>query len=251
MALVTEGRPVKASLFVTCLVDQLYPEVGEAVVRVLRRQGVTVEFPPGQTCCGQPLLNSGYRKDATELARRVVREFGGAEYVVVPSGSCAAMMKVYYPELLAEDEELGPQARAMSERVFEFSEFLVKVLGVRDVGSGFRGKVAYHLSCHLLRELGVEEEPVALLRGVPGAELVELPDARTCCGFGGTFSVKYPGISEAMLEDKLACVGRSGAEVLTACDASCLMHMGGGLSRQGSDVRTMHLAEVLAVEGEG
>ena len=242
--------PINVALSVTCIVDQLYPEIGEAVVKVLRRQGVSVTFPLGQTCCGQPLFNSGYRKDAMGLARRVVEEFSDADYVVVPSGSCAAMMKIFYPELLANDTSLVHQARNLSKKIFEFSEFLVKVLGVTDVGSSFQGKVAYHPSCHLLRELGVVHEPTTLLQAIKNAELMELPDATTCCGFGGTFSVKYSDISEAILDDKLTSIERSGAEILTACDASCLMHIGGGLSKRKPDtgVRTMHIAELLATE---
>ncbi|MQF68969.1 (Fe-S)-binding protein [SAR202 cluster bacterium AD-804-J14_MRT_500m] len=241
---------MNVALFVTCIVDQLYPEIGEAVVKVLRRQGVSVTFPLGQTCCGQPLFNSGYRKDAMGLARRVVEEFSDADYVVVPSGSCAAMMKIFYPELLANDTSLVHQARNLSKKIFEFSQFLVKVLGVTDVGSSFQGKVAYHPSCHLLRELGVVHEPTTLLQAIKNAELMELPDATTCCGFGGTFSVKYSDISEAILDDKLTSIERSGAEILTACDASCLMHIGGGLSKREPDtgVRTMHIAELLATE---
>ena len=244
------NEPINVSLFVTCIVDQLYPEIGEAVVKVLRRQGVSVSFPPGQTCCGQPLFNSGYRRDAVALARRVVEEFQDADYVVVPSGSCTAMIKEFSPELLANEKSYANQAQSLSTRTFELSQFLVKVLGVTDVGSSFHGKVAYHPSCHLLRELGVVDEPLTLLQGIKNAELIELPDATTCCGFGGTFSVKYPDISEAILEDKLKSIECSGAEILTACDASCLMHIGGGLSKRKSDkgVRTMHLAELLATE---
>jgi len=245
----SQSPQIRASLFATCLVDQLFPEVGESVVRVLRRQGVEVDFPPDQTCCGQPLFNSGFRKDAIHLSRRVLKSFAHSQYVVVPSGSCAAMMKVFYPELFDDDPELGPQAKALSDKVYEFSQFLVKVLGVTDVGASYQGKVTYHPACHLLRELGVSEEPEALLRGVAGLDYVELPEAATCCGFGGTFSVKYPGISEGMLNDKLDNVVKTGARVLTACDSSCLMHIGGALTRRGIDVKAVHLAQLLAGEG--
>ena len=242
-------EPVEeASLFVTCLVDQLFPQVGESVVRVLRRQGVAVDFPPDQTCCGQPLFNSGFRRDAIHLARRVLKSFGHSRYVVVPSGSCAAMIKVFYPELFHDDPELGPQAEALGAKVYEFSQFLVNVLGVTNVGASYQGRVTYHPSCHLLRELGVSEEPEALLRNISGLEYVELPESTACCGFGGTFSVKYPGISEGMLDDKLDNVVKAEAQVLTACDSSCLMHMAGALTRRGINVRTAHLAQLLAGE---
>ena len=240
-----EKPPIRVSLFVTCLVDQLFPEVGEAVVEVLRRQGVEVDFPQDQTCCGQPLFNSGFRQDAIQLGKRVLKSFVHSQYVVTPSGSCTSMLKVFYPELFHDDPVLGPQAKALSGKVYEFSQFLVKVLGVTDVGASHRGKVTYHPACHLLRELEVSKEPEALLRGVNGLEYVELPDATTCCGFGGTFSVKYPGISSAMLDDKVENTIKSGAQTLTACDSSCLMQIGGALTRRGVDVKTMHLAELL------
>ncbi len=240
-----DSSQIRASLFVTCLVDQLFPEVGEAVVGVLRGQGVRVDFPPGQTCCGQPLFNSGFRKDAAELGRRVLDEFEQSAYVVVPSGSCASMMKVFYPEIFRDDPVYGPKAKALSEKVYEFSQFLVKVMGVEDVGASHEGKVAYHPSCHLLRELEAKEEPVTLLEGVEGLEHVPLEDADTCCGFGGTFSVKYPGISQAMLDDKVDNVVKSGASTVTACDASCLMQIRGGLRRRGVGVEARHLAEIL------
>ncbi len=240
-----DSSQIRASLFVTCLVDQLFPEVGEAVVGVLRGQGVRVDFPPGQTCCGQPLFNSGFRKDAAELGRRVLDEFEQSDYVIVPSGSCASMMKVFYPEIFRDDPVYGPKAKALSEKVYEFSQFLVKVLGVADVGSKHDGKVTYHPSCHLLRELEAKEEPVSLLEGVEGLEHVPLEDADTCCGFGGTFSVKYPGISQAMLDDKVDNVVKSGASTVTACDASCLMQIRGGLRRREAGVEAKHLAQIL------
>ena len=240
-----DSSQIRASLFVTCLVDQLFPEVGEAVVGVLRRQGVRVDFPPGQTCCGQPLFNSGFRRDAAELGKRVLDEFKDAEYVVVPSGSCASMMKVFYPEILRGDSTYGPKAKALSGKVYEFSQFLVKVMGVEDVGAKHDGKVTYHPSCHLLRELEAKEEPVSLIKGVKGLVYAPLEDAETCCGFGGTFSVKYPDISQAMLDDKVDNVVKSGASTVTACDASCLMQIRGGLRRRGAKVEARHLAEIL------
>lgn len=204
-----------------------------------------MDFPPDQTCCGQPLFNSGFRRDATQLGRRVLKSFEDSEYVVVPSGSCASMMKVFYPDLFRDDPVAGPKAAALSGKVYEFSQFLVNVLGVTDVGASYEGAVTYHPSCHLLRELEAVEEPVSLLKGVQGLEYAPLEDAGTCCGFGGTFSVKYPDISEAMLNDKVENVVKSGASTVTACDASCLMQIRGGLNRVGSSVKAQHLAEIL------
>ena len=194
--LTTGARP-KVSLFATCLVDQLFPEVGVSTVRLLRRLGVEVDFPRDQTCCGQPLFSSGFTREAELLARRVLKSFQPSRsapehYVVVPSGSCAAMLRISYPRLFHDHPDLGGQARELSTRVYELSEFLVKVLGVADVGAQFQGRVTYHPSCHLLRELGVVREPLTLIGGVKGAELVEMEQPETCCGFGGTFSVKYP-----------------------------------------------------------
>ena len=248
---------VQASLFVTCLIDQLYPEVGVSVVRILRRLGVDVDFPRDQTCCGQPLFNSGFSKEARSLARRVLQSFGNgstalegdAPYVVVPSGSCAAMMRIFYPQLLREDPHLSSQAENLSGRIYEFSEFLVKVLGITNVGAAFQapndGKVTYHPSCHLLRELEVSQEPRELIANVKGAQLVEMERAETCCGFGGTFAVKYPAISGAMLADKVDDLVKTGAGTVASCDMSCLMHIGGALSRRGIPVEPVHLAQLL------
>ena len=245
---------IKVSLFVTCLVDQLFPEVGVSVVRLLRRLGVEVGFPRDQTCCGQAVFNSGFSKEGKLLARRVLKSFGshhvetGSHYVVVPSGSCATMMRIFYPDLFRNDPELHQQAEDLSGRVYELSEFLVKVLEVTDVGASFQGKVTYHPSCHLLRELGVSKEPRELLGNVKGVELVDLDEAETCCGFGGTFSVKYPHISVGMLDDKVDNVVRTGAGTLVACDMSCLMHIGGALSRRDVAVKPLHLAQLLESE---
>ncbi len=236
---------VTASLFATCMVDQLYPQVGVSVVRVLRRLGVKVQFPAAQVCCGQPLYNAGFTKPARQLARGVLRSLAGSQYVVVPSGSCAAMLRVFYLDLLAHDPALLPQAQALASRVYEFSQFLTDVLGVEDVGARYTGKAAYHPSCHLLRELGVGEGPRRLLSKVQGLESVELPQAETCCGFGGAFSVKFPHISGGMLDDKLANLKASGADTLVACDMGCLMHLGGAIDRRSLPVRARHLAQVL------
>ncbi|MFQ5934194.1 MAG: (Fe-S)-binding protein [Dehalococcoidia bacterium] len=238
---------MKASLFITCLVDQFYPQVGEAMVKVLREAGVSLDFPENQTCCGQPAFNSGYQTQARELARRFISIFEGARYVVAPSGSCTSMVRVFYPELLKDDPIALEKARALSSRVYELSEFLVKVLGKEDVGASFPGAVTYHPSCHLLRELGVRSEPKQLLAKVRGIDLRELPDQEQCCGFGGSFSIKYSDISGAILQSKIDNIRESGAEVLVANDSGCLMHIAGGLTRQGVPVRAMHLAELLAM----
>ena len=245
------GR-VKASLFVTCIVDQIHPEVGESTVRVLRRLGVDLDFPPGQTCCGQPAFNTGFWAEAKPLAERFLKVFDGAPYVVVPSGSCASMVRVSYLELLRDDPELLGKARAMAERVYELSEFIVDVLGITDLGpyvsgqqTSGRRKVAYHESCHLTRELGVTTQPKTLIRSIPGVDLTEMERAEVCCGFGGTFSFKYPDISGAMLQDKIDAVRASGADTLTACDSGCLTHIAGGMQNQGVEVRAMHLAQLL------
>jgi len=240
---------MRVALFVTCLADQFYPAVGIAAVKVLRDLGVEVSFDPAQTCCGQPAFNTGYRDEARAVAGKVLDLFsasGAPEYVVSPSGSCTSMMRVFYPELFERDPIRHSRAQALARRVFEFSEFLVKVLEVEDVGASFAHRIAYHDSCHLLRELGVSEEPRRLLRAVRGAELVELEDHRLCCGFGGTFSVKFPEVSVAMGEDKLKAAAAAGAECLVANDSGCLMHLAGLIHRQGLTLKTMHIAEVLA-----
>jgi L-lactate dehydrogenase complex protein LldE len=233
---------------ITCLGDVFFPEVGVAVVKLLRRLGVTVEFPEGQTCCGMPLYNSGYHDDAAAVAARTVDVFAGAEHVVVPSGSCAWMVKAEYPGLLAHDSRRQKDAQELAARTREFSQFLVEVMGIERVASSFQGKVTYHDSCHLLRGLAESRSPRTLLRSLPGVELVELPGADECCGFGGSFSVRLPEVSSAILGKKLDNVERTGADCVVACDAGCLMQMGGGLSRRGSRVRALHLAQVLAGE---
>ena len=239
---------MNASLMITCLGDMFFPEVGVAMVKLLRRLGVTVDFPDGQTCCGMPLFNSGFHHDAALVAARTVKLFERSEHVVVPSGSCAWMVKTEYPGLLKDDPALRSQAEALARRTHELSQFLVNVLGVTSIDSSFEGRVTYHDSCHLLRGLGESASPRALLRGVPGVELVELPGADQCCGFGGSFSVRLPEVSSAILDRKLANVESTGADCLVACDAGCLMQMGGGLTRRGSVVKGVHLAQVLAGE---
>jgi L-lactate dehydrogenase complex protein LldE len=228
------------SLFVTCLVDTMFPAVGRATVRILERLGCAVEFREEQTCCGQMHLNTGYRHEAARLAGRFSRVFEGAEAVVVPSGSCAAMVREQYPRLGLKD--VSP--------VYELSEFLVQRLGVEDVGAYYPHRVTYHPTCHSLRSLGVGDAPLRLLRAVRGIDLVELPDAEECCGFGGTFAVKQADTSAAMLADKVRSVLETRAECITAGDSSCLMQIGGALSRQRTGVRPVHLAEILASTDE-
>ncbi len=239
---------MKASIMITCLADTFFPEVGVATVKLLRRLGVTVEFPEGQTCCGLPLFNSGYHADAAAVAARTVDLFAEAEHLVVPSGSCAWMVKAEYPGLLASDPRRRTAALALAARTRELSQFLVDVLGVERIESSFKGRVTYHDSCHLLRGLGESRCPRALLGGVKGVELVELPGADECCGFGGSFSVRLPDVSAAILRKKLDHAEQTGADCVVACDAGCLMQMTGGLSRKGSRVRALHLAQVLAGE---
>ncbi len=239
-----------AYIYVTCIIDQLYPQVGVSVVKVLRKLGVVVDFPADQTCCGQPLFNAGFTAQARQLAKRVLHTFQDSEYVVVPSGSCAAMMRVFYLHLFADDPEPHRQAQLLSAKVYEFSEFLIKVLRVSDLAVSGSGSATYHPSCHLLRELGVREEPEALLGQVAGLKVVELPERESCCGFGGTFSVKYPYISEVMLEEKVSNILTTGADTLVSCDMSCLMHIGGALSRQEHQIEVKHLAQVLDQEAD-
>jgi len=229
---------------VTCLGDVFYPEVGEKIVRLLRRLGVVVTFPAGQTCCGLPLFNSGYHVAAAAVARRTVGLFREAERVVVPSGSCAWMVKHEYPGLLTEPLERAAAER-LAARTHELSQFLVRDLGRQRFRSTVAGRLTYHDSCHLLRGLHESESPRAILRGLAGAEFVELPGGDECCGFGGSFSVRLPEVSSAILDKKLASVEATGAGTVVACDAGCLMQIRGGLSRRGSRVRALHMAEVL------
>jgi L-lactate dehydrogenase complex protein LldE len=241
------SRP-RVALFVTCLADQFAPHIGECVVKVLRRLGVDVTFNPAQTCCGQPAFNTGYRDEARQVATQLLDLFDDAEYVVAPSGSCSAMIRVFYPELFADDPQRLSKVERLVKKWYEFSEFLVKVLKLEDVGARFPHKVTYHDSCHLLRELGIEDPPRKLIRGVRAIDFVELEDYRLCCGFGGTFSVKFPEVSVAMGEDKLRAIVQTGAEYVVANDGGCLMHLGGLIHRKGLPIKTMHLAELLAQE---
>lgn len=241
----------RVSLFVTCIVDQIYPQIGEAVVSVLERSGVAVAFPAAQTCCGQPAFNSGYRDDARAVAGRNLEVLRDAGDVVVPSGSCASMMRHYYPELFADHPALHAAACDLADRTYEFSEYLVDRLGVTDVGAAFNATFTVHDACHGLRGLGIKEQPRELLDHVAGAQVVDLPDAERCCGFGGLFAVKLGPISEAMVEDKARNIEATGADYAVTCDASCMTQINGRLSRTGSRCRTLHLAQVLAGDVTG
>jgi L-lactate dehydrogenase complex protein LldE len=239
---------MRIALFATCLADTLFPDVPKATVTILERLGHEVDFPPEQTCCGQMHVNTGYQKQALPLIRRFVDTFESHEVIVAPSGSCVGSI-AHQHAMVARghgEEDLAVRAEAVGRRIFELSQLLVDVLGVEDVGASYPHRVAYHPTCHSLRMLRVGDRPLRLLRKVSGLELVSLPDAEVCCGFGGTFALKNSDTSIAMLADKMRNVVSTGAEVCTAGDSSCLMHIGGGLSRLRTGVRTVHLAEILA-----
>lgn len=243
---------MRIALFVTCLADTLFPAAAKATVQLLERLGHEVVFPPGQTCCGQMHINTGYQKDALALVRRHVRTFAPYEAVVAPSGSCVGSVRHQHAMVAraAGDASLAARAEDVASRTYELSELLVDVLGIEDVGASYPHRVTYHPTCHSLRMLRVGDKPLRLLRHVRGLELVDLPDAEQCCGFGGTFAIKNADTSAAMLADKMHHVLETGAEVCTAGDSSCLMHIGGGLSRLDAKVRTVHLAEILAATEE-
>jgi L-lactate dehydrogenase complex protein LldE len=233
-------------LFVTCLIDSFFPGTGEAIVRVLNRAGLRVEFPSEQTCCGQPAFNAGLRGDARPLAERTIRIFERtAGAVIVPSGSCAAMLRHGYLELFRDDPAWLERARALAERTFELTEYLVDVRGVTDLGARWPGRLSYHSSCHLLRGLGVDRQPRLLLAHVREAEIVELPERQDCCGFGGVFSVEHPELSAEFLKRKIANLEKTEAPTLVVADTGCRMHIQGGLHRQDKPQRVVHIAEVL------
>lgn len=244
---------MRIALFITCLADTLYPETGKAVTRLLERLGHEVEFPAGQACCGQAHFNTGYRPESMPMLRRYAEVFEPYDVVVTPSASCAGMVRHQYPVLAEQygDKALRSQVAALAPRIYELSELLVDVLGVEDVGAYFPHRVTYHPTCHSLRALRVGDRPLRLLRAVRGIDLVELPAAESCCGFGGTFAMKNADTSTAMLADKIANISATGAEVLCTADNSCLMHMAGGLSRLRAGVRPVHLAEILASTEQG
>ena len=236
---------MRVSLFVTCLADVMYPQVGESVVRLLTRYGCEVDFPEQQTCCGQPAFNSGYQDEAREVARNMIRAFEHSDYVVSPSGSCTGMVHHFYPYLFEDEPEWKAKAEALVGKIYEFSQFVVKVLGVKDLDAVFTEKVTYHPSCHAMRLLGVKEEPLELLSNVKGLEFVNLAHKEDCCGFGGTFAVKMADMSEAMVCEKAKNVTETGATVLVGTDMGCLMNIDGRLNKEGKPIRVMHLAELL------
>jgi L-lactate dehydrogenase complex protein LldE len=244
---------MQISLFITCYNDTLFPETGKAVVALLERLGHTVDFRDAQTCCGQMHYNTGYQREALPLLRHFLDVFKGAEVICVPSSSCVAMMRDHYPKMAAAaaDPDLVASVNSLLPRVFEFSELLVDKLGITDVGAFFPHPVTLHPSCHSLRSLQVGDKPARLLSSVRGLTLIDLPESDQCCGFGGTFAVKNPEVSIAMLSDKINCILNSHAEICTALDNSCLMHINGALSRQRTGVRCMHLAEILASSEAG
>lgn len=239
---------MRASLFITCYNDTLFPETGRAVVRLLERMGVTVEFRPAQTCCGQMHANTGFRGEAFTLAKKMVRLYGDAEAVVIPSSSCVAMIRDQYPYLIEEmgTAELRDTFTSLLPRIFELSEYVVDRVGAEDVGAYFPHRVTYHASCHGLRALNLGDRPYRLLKNVRGLELIPLENVDRCCGFGGTFAVKNAEVSSAMLTEKLQSIMTTRAEFCTALDNSCLMHIGGALHREFAPVRTIHMAEILA-----
>jgi len=233
-------------LFITCLVDSFYPQTGEAIVNIFQRLGIDVDFTPDQTCCGQPNFNSGLRAEARPIAEHMIRVFEKTTSdIVMPSGSCAHMIKHSYPELFADDPVWLPRAQALGKRVFEFTEYLVDQLGVTDVGARWDGTLTYHPSCHLLRGMHIDKQPRELLANIQGAQIVDLPSAEDCCGFGGIFSVEHPELSAELLKRKISNVESSQAPTLVVAEAGCLMHIAGGLHRQKKPNKVMHIAEVL------
>lgn len=234
------------TLFIQCLVDTLYPEAGEAMVRLFNRLGVTMDCPTDQTCCGQPAFNSGYWTEARTAAKKFITLFEKSGTIVCPSGSCVDMVRNHYPDLFRDDPAWEKRARDVGSRTWELTEYLVDVLGVHDVGARFAGTVTYHDSCHLHRSLGVKDQPRKLISNVRDCRLVEMKDSTRCCGFGGTFSVNYPEISTAILEEKVQNIIDSGADAVVGCDISCLMNIQGLLNRKKSPVRILHIAQLLA-----
>lgn len=237
------------SLFIPCTVDLFLPHIGEAAVSLLRRVGVNPVYHEEQTCCGQPAINAGYQKEAQKAAKHFIKVFGDDEQVVSPSGSCVCTVKYHYPELFENEPEWRRRAEELAPRMFELSQYLVDVLNVEDVGASFAGKVTYHESCHILRGLGVSEQPKKLIKAVQGTQLVPLNAAESCCGFGGEFANNFPDISESMVKDKVENYLSSGADLLLLCEPGCLLNIGGFLSRNHPGKKAMHLASFLAPNG--
>lgn len=235
----------KVTLFIQCLIDGIYPQAGFAVVQLFEKLGIGVDIPLKQTCCGQPAFNSGYREQARTAAKRFIEIFESARVIVCPSGSCVDMVKHQYPVLFKEGSSWQERAKKVSGKIFELTEYLVDELGIEDVGARFPGKVTYHDSCHLLRNLHVADQPRKLIAGIKDIQLIEMENSEKCCGFGGTFSVKYPEISAAILEEKIDNIIATGADAVVGCDISCLMNIQGRLNRRNSKIKIMHIAELL------
>jgi L-lactate dehydrogenase complex protein LldE len=242
----THSSPINVGLFATCLVDLMRPSVGFATARLLEENGCTIHVPDNQTCCGQPAYNAGDESSARDMAINVIKSFEEFDYIVAPSGSCAGMIRVHYPDLFKDDAQMGLRAKAVAAKTHELLSFLTDVLGVTQTGASFQGTVTYHDSCSGLREMGIMEQPRALMSTVEGLELSELDDAQSCCGFGGLFSVKYPDISQKIVDEKVVAIEKTGADTLLGGDLGCLMNVAGRLHRRGSPVKVRHLAEVLA-----
>ncbi len=236
---------MKVSLFATCITDMFYPDAGKAAVNLLRKFGVEVDFPQGQTCCGQPSYNSGYMEETRKAAKQMIKAFEHSEYIIGMSGSCSAMLKKHYIELFEEDPIWYPKALELSKKVYEFSQFFVDVLGITDVGAQLNKKVTLHIACHTRRGLGVIDQPEQMLKAVKGLDFVELPNAHDCCGFGGTFSIKNAEISEEMVQEKTEHIEETAAEILVGTDMACLMNIGGRLRHNGQPLPMMHIAELL------
>ena len=238
------------TLFIQCLIDTMFPEAGLAMVSVFERLAIPLNYPDGQTCCGQPAYNSGYRREAAAAARHFIEVFENAEAIVCPSGSCVHMVRHHYPRLFPDDPVMTERAQAISAKTFEFTEYLVDILGITDVQAEYPGSVTYHDSCHLSRGLGIARQPRRLLAQVRGLELVEMEDSDTCCGFGGTFSINYPEISVAMVDAKIDNILATGAGTVVGCDSSCLMNILGRLERRGESIKVLHIAQILAGTAE-
>jgi L-lactate dehydrogenase complex protein LldE len=236
---------VNVSLFITCISDAMYPNVGKSVVSMLRKSGCTVDFPKEQACCGQPAYNSGYKEDTKKAAKQLIRAFENSEYVVAPSGSCVAMVRHHYPALFHGEPEWETRARKLAAKMYEFSEFMVQVLGTGIIRAEFEGTATYHCSCHMTRGLGIVNEPLQLIQSIDGLNFVELPYKEDCCGFGGTFAVKMHEISGEMADEKARRIIETGADVLLGSDMACLMNIEGRLRRLGHNIKAYHVAELL------
>jgi len=237
---------MKVTLFIPCLIDQFHPQVGKNVVRILKKIGLNVNFADEQTCCGQPFFNAGHWKKAIPLAKKTIKAFKNAKMVVAPSGSCVTMIRTHYKELFGDDSDWLDQAQELSAKTYELSEFLVHIIQVDNLGASYNGKVTYHDYCQVLRGLGISSEPRHLIKKVKNIELIEMDKPDLCCGFGGLFSFKFPHIAEAMVEEKVKNILASGAEAVVGCEISCLMNIGGYLGYRGINVKTLHLADLLA-----